>query len=161
MEILKGKKERKPEFNQYVSQIDQVTIDLDKQAELSRAYKRAVSATDFSHWEDADGTVLDTYAQLLDYQVDKFMKRYPPVFIRDIAPELVLIKDNLISWNKEALRLLWGNFDDAHRFRVAMDDAILEKAGYIPEKDPYLLLRESFLQETLDQIAITLNNLKD
>ena len=158
MQILKPKNERPGDFDsRYIPVKEQKVISIDRLVEQSKANKLAAKSHDFKKWEDSNGSTFDTYGQLLDYQTDKFIRRYPPNFAVSIRPELVIIKDEKMSWNREAIRLLKTENDEWYHFMRNMDISILKWGGF-----EGLVTDENAIKEKeriLDNFAEKLNNL--
>lgn len=166
MEILKGKEERSHEVNRFTSHIgNPVVRDLNKIADKNKSLRRAAESLNFHEWKDSDGSSFETYGELLDYQIERYAKRYPPVFVKDYYPELIEIKKEgekkVIGWNLQALKIFRRNHDEWYKFSRVMDETVLRLSGYDPERDPYKDHWEEALEKALDDIAIKIHNLQN
>lgn len=156
MQILKGKKDRHPEENQYVSRIDQVEVRVDKLASKNKAYREAALSADFT---DGEGrTALQQYNSLMDEQVDHLMSTYIPSFARRIRPELVPIENGRISWNRESLIILSRDNNEWYRFKKLLDREILTWAGV--DLNNFTVDIEVELEKALHTAAEKINNLR-
>lgn len=111
MEILKGKKDRQPDINQYAdmkhSHVQE--IKLEDWVNQAKAYKQAYES---SKSENPQQDWIDSKNEM----VNDFINTYPPDFARETVPELTSMIDDKFYWNKEALLILvedaarWNHF---------------------------------------------------
>lgn len=135
MQILKSSKERLPEQSQYVdTRPDIQTTSLDKKVAMQKACSQAVETLNLNEWIDSDGSIFSSYSDLLDYQTDKFTRRYPPHFAVALRPELTLIIEQQRVWSWEAVRLLMTDFNQFYKFRCELDRYILKENHFDYDK---------------------------
>lgn len=129
MQILKSKKDRMGTFNRYVpNNPHEQVMNIDTLIARNQAYGRM--STDFTNEEGKSAT--EVYNETLDKEVDNIIARYPPIFARGGEfGNLVIINQNLIAWNREALDIFIhaGYPQSFNRFRRVIETALLKWAG--------------------------------
>jgi hypothetical protein len=156
MEILKGKKNSKPEINPFAgeqSSGNQTVIYLDKWVNDAKAYKDAYEANK----EDLDVLTVKIN-NYYEEEVERISKSYPVNLIQYTYPYLVN-KENL-SWNKGALYLMFKSDELAlNKFERYIGNELLEFIGVDKIKQEELMIQHGWTwREILDYAIKSYND---
>ena len=125
MQILKGKKDRQPDINQYAdmkhSHVQE--IKLEKWVEQAKANKLAYEA---SKSENAQQDWINSKNEM----INDFINTYPPDFAREKVPELTSLIEDKFYWNKEALLILVEDAPRWSHFTRIIEREVLEWYGW-------------------------------
>jgi hypothetical protein len=123
MQILKGSKERREDFNEfaYSKGSHYAEYSLDRQANFLEGCLRTANNNDYSGSQDE-------FNRLRKEAIEYVLTHYPPQFVPERNRELVEIEKDRIRWNVEALSILSSDTYQWYLFRRWLDYAVVRHA---------------------------------
>lgn len=125
MQIMKGKKDRQPEINQYADMKNSHVqeIKLETWVNNAKAYKEAYEASKSEN-------PLQDWVNSKNEMVNDFINTYPPDFAREKVPELTQLIEEKFYWNKDALLILVEDVARWNHFIKTIEKEVLNWYGW-------------------------------
>jgi hypothetical protein len=168
MQILKGKKDRQPDINQYAdmknSHVQEIKLeDWVNQAKANReAYEAGKESLE---------VILERIRVYNEEQTEQFCSDFPPELVRYAFPYMVLLEGDRVIWNKEAVKILISNknkndvgYRDWNLFYRFVAIELMEYLGIDSEKRDDLMIKNGWIFSDLVDYALSTfktNNEKD